>query len=511
MTFLSWSTLWIKEPYGVKVAFYRLSFVNETQSVVINMSNKPTIGFCGLGLMGFGMATHLLKQGYQVKGYDVFEKTMSRWKDAGGIVSQSLEDSARDVPYYIVMVASMPQAQVALFGSEDGKGAGGIVRALPQNATILLCSTVPATYARSITEQLTGLSRTDISFIDCPVSGGAARAAQGTLSIMAGADPAALSKGRWLLDELSEKLYIVKSGVGGGSNLKMAHQVLAGIHILATSEALGLAARLGLNAEEVIKEVVDGRGDGWSWMFENRSPRALKEDYYPGASALTIILKDVGIITTTSTSLIFPLPLSTTTEQVLTSGLSQGFGPQDDAGLVRLYHSTPIASVTARHTPTSPQTITELPKASANSSSSSALSQETPISPSLIIKYLRAIHVLSAAESLVFAHALGLDLQQFHDLVVDAAGGSTMFSKCFKSMKDRLLGSSSGQSSSGGSKLSELLNDINSIVKEARRVECALWLGTVVKGVFETAMYRGKVTGKNNDAIGVEELIGYWS
>ena len=86
-----------------------------------------------------------------------------------------------------------------------------------------------------------------------------------------------------------------------------------------------------------------------------------------------------------------------------------------------------------------------------------------------------------------------------------------MFSKCFKSMKDRLLGSSSGQSSSGGSKLSELLNDINSIVKEARRVECALWLGTVVKGVFETAMYRGKVTGKNNDAIGVEELIGYWS
>ncbi|KKY26282.1 putative 3-hydroxyisobutyrate dehydrogenase [Phaeomoniella chlamydospora] len=445
------------------------------------MSNKPTIGFCGLGLMGFGMATHLLKQGYQVKGYDVFEKTMSRWKDAGGIVSQSLEDSARDVPYYIVMVASMPQAQVALFGSEDGKGAGGIVRALPQNATILLCSTVPATYARSITEQLTGLSRTDISFIDCPVSGGAARAAQGTLSIMAGADPAALSKGRWLLDELSEKLYIVKSGVGGGSNLKMAHQVLAGIHILATSEALGLAARLGLNAEEVIKEVVDGRGDGWSWMFENRSPRALKEDYYPGASALTIILKDVG------------------------------FGPQDDAGLVRLYHSTPIASVTARHTPTSPQTITELPKASANSSSSSALSQETPISPSLIIKYLRAIHVLSAAESLVFAHALGLDLQQFHDLVVDAAGGSTMFSKCFKSMKDRLLGSSSGQSSSGGSKLSELLNDINSIVKEARRVECALWLGTVVKGVFETAMYRGKVTGKNNDAIGVEELIGYWS
>ena len=108
---------------------------------------------------------------------------------------------------------------------------------------------------------------------------------------MAGGSEAALVKGRTLLDELSEKLYIVPGGIGGGSNLKMAHQVLAGIHILAVSEALGFAARLGLNAEEVVKAV--NASEGWSWMFENRAPRTLKEDYYPGASALTIILKDV--------------------------------------------------------------------------------------------------------------------------------------------------------------------------------------------------------------------------
>ena len=68
--------------------------------------------------MGFGMATHLLKQGYSVRGFDVFPQTLERWEKAGGIVAKSLVDSARDVPFYICMVASAPQAQSALFDDE---------------------------------------------------------------------------------------------------------------------------------------------------------------------------------------------------------------------------------------------------------------------------------------------------------------------------------------------------------------------------------------------------------
>ena len=81
---------------------------------------KPSIGFVGLGAMGFGMATHLLKQGYTVKGFDVFPKTMEKWVAAGGTPAKSLAESADGVPFYIVMVASAPQAQGALFGEEDG-------------------------------------------------------------------------------------------------------------------------------------------------------------------------------------------------------------------------------------------------------------------------------------------------------------------------------------------------------------------------------------------------------
>lgn len=249
------------------------------------MSN-PVIGFCGLGAMGLGMATNLVKQGYSVTGFDVYPPSLEKFQKAGGIPSTSLSDSARDKPFYIVMVASAMQAQPALFADD------GIVKALPQGATLLLTSTVPSSYAQSVEKELKDIGREDIFFIDAPVSGGAGRAADGTLTIMAGASNAAFEKGKWLLAEMSapSKLFIVDGGIGQGSNMKMVHQVLAAIQILAVSEAYGFGARLGLNGKDVSEAVIGS--EAWSWMFENRTQRTLKEDYFPGASAVTIILKD---------------------------------------------------------------------------------------------------------------------------------------------------------------------------------------------------------------------------
>jgi 3-hydroxyisobutyrate dehydrogenase len=164
---------------------------------------------------------------------------------------------------------------------------------LPQNATLLLCSTVPASYAQSVAAELQSRGRGDIQFIDAPVSGGAKRAADGTLSIMAGAPDAALESGLFLLEAMSDsnKLYLVPGGIGAGSNMKMVHQVLAGIHILGAGEAMGFAAQLGLDANKTAEAIKSS--DAWSWMHENRLQRMLEEDWHPGASALTIILKDV--------------------------------------------------------------------------------------------------------------------------------------------------------------------------------------------------------------------------
>jgi 3-hydroxyisobutyrate dehydrogenase len=175
---------------------------------------------------------------------------------------------------------------------EDRCGLTGGFAALPQGAVFFMCSTVPSTYAKEVEEQFRQHGRKDVLFVDCPVSGGARRAADGTLTIMAGGSQAALEKGKFLLQEMSdpEKLFLC-GGIGAGSNMKMVHQVLAGIQILAASEAMGFSSMLGADATKVRDAVL--KSEGWSWMFENRVPRMLVEDYYPGVSALAIILKDV--------------------------------------------------------------------------------------------------------------------------------------------------------------------------------------------------------------------------
>lgn len=112
---------------------------------------------------------------------------------------------------------------------------------------------------------------------------------------MAGGSDTAVAKGKFLLQAMSDinKLYIVPGGVGAGSNMKMVHQVLAAIQILGASEAMGFAARLGLDAVQTQKAI--NESEAWTWMFENRLPRMVGEQWDPkvSVSAVTIILKDV--------------------------------------------------------------------------------------------------------------------------------------------------------------------------------------------------------------------------
>ncbi|CDM29017.1 hypothetical protein DTO013E5_1196 [Penicillium roqueforti] len=420
--------------------------------------SKPSIGFVGLGAMGFGMATHLVKEGYAVHGFDVFPASVERFKTAGGIPASSLQDSAKGKDFYVCMVASAPQVQSVLFGDD------GIVAVLPQNSTLLLCSTVPASYAQSVAAELASIGRSDIAFIDAPVSGGALRAAAGTLSIMAGAPDAALEKGRFLLQEMSDanKLYLVPGGIGAGSNMKMVHQVLAGIHILGASEAQGFAARLGLDAVKTAEAIKSS--PAWTWMHENRLQRMLDEDWHPGASALTIILKDVGIITTSARQNQFPTPLCSTAEQVYLSALLQGYGPVDDSSMVRQYFAEPITKVT-----------------------STKSDEETAEALQLVLDLMEVTNLVAAAEAISFARYLNVDLKQFYTLVGDAAGASRQFMT-----KGLEIIEGPGQ---GGDGVSETIDAASSrlekAVQKARDLHCPLNLGNAALTVLFMAKRSG--------------------
>ncbi|MCJ1394956.1 hypothetical protein MMC18_007837 [Xylographa bjoerkii] len=432
-------------------------------------TQKPCIGFVGLGAMGFGMAMNLVKQGYPVKGFDVYPPTVQRFKDLGGLTASSLGDAAE--LYCICMVATPAQVQSALF---DGEGSLSKYdkEALPRCATLLLCSTTPSTYVQSVQEKLMREGRDDIFLVDCPVSGGAIRAAEGTLSIMAGGSDRAIEEAKFLLEEMSGtgKLAIVHGGIGAGSDMKMAHQVLAAIHILAANEAMGLASRLGLDLSRARDAIL--KSEAWSFMHENRSPRMLEQKFTPPASALTIILKDVGIVTSMARLRNFPTPLTSTAEQVYLSGLSRGMGPEDDAGLIRLYLSEP-----------SSQSISSPNEANDNSA----------LGMKIVIQLLASIHLCAAAEAIAFAGHLGLDLSQFFNVVNSAAGGSWMFRDRGPKMiaKHGKLEKSIWITKEEENTIETSVKSLSAVIQAARDIECPLYLGNAALNILLTMKHRG--------------------
>ena len=235
--------------------------------------------------MGYGMASHLLNSGFDVVGYDVYQPAMERLVAEGGKSAHTPRDAARGVEFFICMVANSLQAKPLLF-----KPFTGAARALPQRATILMCSTVAPVFVNEIRKDLLSIGRPDIRLIDSPVSGGTARAANGTLSIFSSGEDYDLANARSILECLSGKLYQIPGGLGGGSKAKMIHQVFAGINIAMASEAMGLVAAAGLNTGEACDKLK--RDEGWSWMFEYRVPHML-DPSLPPYSAVTIIAKDV--------------------------------------------------------------------------------------------------------------------------------------------------------------------------------------------------------------------------
>ncbi|KAI9374129.1 NAD binding domain of 6-phosphogluconate dehydrogenase-domain-containing protein [Aspergillus egyptiacus] len=418
--------------------------------------SKPAVGFVGLGAMGFGMATHLVKEGYPVHGFDVFPASVDRFKAAGGIPASSLRESAEGKNFYVVMVASAPQAQSVLFGDD------GIIQYLPQNAVLMLCSTVSASYAQSVVTELQNRGRSDILFVDCPVSGGAKRAADGTLSIMAGASDGALQAARGILQEMSDdkKLYLVPGGVGAGSNMKMVHQVLAAIHICGASEAMGLAAQLGLDARATADKII--ASDAWTWMHENRFPRMVEEDWNPGASALTIILKDAGIITGSARQHCFPIPLCSTAEQIYLSGLLHGWGPKDDSAMIRQYYAQPLSEVTLC---ADPEAATEL-----------------------VLDLMRVVNLVAAAEAVAFARHLNVDLTMFHILVTQAAGASKVFIQQGLEMIEGRIGD---KAPAGSPSVDDAAAKLEAVVQKARDLHCPLHLGNAALSVLYMAQRHG--------------------
>lgn len=283
------------------------------------------IGFIGLGAMGMGMAQSLLRAGYPVQGYDIAEHAVRAFEEAGGKGAHSVGAAAAGANILILMVVNAEQVESILFGQE------GVAASLAAGSVVMICSTVAPAFARHIAGRLYAMG---LEMLDAPVSGGTARAAQGALTMMTSGHPIAYERCNPLLDVMAATIYRLGDECGQGSTMKMINQLLAGTHLVVAAEAMAFAAKAGMDLETVYDVICNSAGG--SWMFQNRVPHMLADDYTPH-SAVDIWVKDLGIVLETGKAERFPLPLAAAAYQLYVAASAQGWGRIDDAGVVKVY------------------------------------------------------------------------------------------------------------------------------------------------------------------------------
>jgi L-threonate 2-dehydrogenase len=287
--------------------------------------NTPTVAFIGLGSMGLGMARNLLKHGHKVTGVDPSAPAREAFVAGGGTVAANPGEAAASADAVVVAVVNAQQVESVLFGQD---GAAGKLR---RGGLVMQCATVPPAFAKTLGERLT---QSGHQLLDAPMSGGRARAESGELTFMASGSAQAFAAAESILSATSAKVFRLGEQPGIGSLVKTVNQLLAGVHIATAAEAMALAAKAGADTRTVYEVISASAGN--SWMFGNRVPHMLDDDYSP-LSAVEIFVKDLGLVLDTGHEHRLPLPMAAAAHQLFLAASGAGWGRLDDAAVVKVY------------------------------------------------------------------------------------------------------------------------------------------------------------------------------
>ena len=290
------------------------------------MTEITSLKICvvGLGSMGAGMAASLLAKGFAVTGCDVSPDAVARFVAQGGQGALSPAEAAKGADVVISVVVNAAQTGAVLFGPD------GAAAVMAKGGAVISCATMSPDAARDFAAQAAVMG---LDYLDAPISGGAARAAKGELTVMASGAPALFQRLKPVLAAMATTVYELGDDAGTGAAFKIVNQLLAGVHIAAACEAITFAKAMGLDIAKVYEVITASAGN--SWMFENRVPHILDGDYAP-RSAVDIFTKDLGIVTDIGRGLKFPTPVASMALQMFVMTAAAGMGRDDDASVARM-------------------------------------------------------------------------------------------------------------------------------------------------------------------------------
>ena len=286
---------------------------------------KPGVGVIGLGAMGGGMAASLRRAGFEPRVFDLRHEVAEAFARNGGVACASPAHLATVCDVVVSVVVNAQQTEDLLFGS------GAVAASMRAGSVFVMCSTVDPAWSAGLEARLAALG---LLYLDAPISGGAAKAASGEITMMTAGRPEAYAMCQGVLDAMAAKVYRLGERAGAGSKVKVINQLLAGVHIAAAAEAMALGLREGVDAAALYEVITHSAGN--SWMFENRMAHVLAGDYTP-LSAVDIFVKDLGLVLDMARASKFPLPLSSTAHQMFMQASSAGFAKEDDSAVIKIF------------------------------------------------------------------------------------------------------------------------------------------------------------------------------
>lgn len=283
------------------------------------------VGVIGLGAMGLGIAQSLRRARFDVHVFDVRHDAAQAFARDGGTACATAAQLAAACDVVVSAVVNAAQTDEVLFGG------GGAAAAMRKGSAFMMCSTVDPNWSSALEARL---EERGLLYLDAPMSGGAAKAAAGELTMMTSGRPQAYAKCQPVLDAMAARVYKLGDRAGAGSKVKTIHQLLAGVHIAAAAEAMALGLREGVDPQALYEVIANSAGS--SWMFGNRMAHVLAGDYTP-LSSVDIFVKDLGLVLDLARASKFPLPLASTAHQMFMQASSAGHAKEDDSAVIKIF------------------------------------------------------------------------------------------------------------------------------------------------------------------------------
>ena len=291
------------------------------------------IAFIGLGNMGAPMAINLVKAGHSVKVFDHSADALARVKAEGGQTASSAQEAVQGAEVVISMLPASQHVESLYLGKD---GAPGLLASMPQGALIIDSSTIAAATSQQVAK---AAAAAGIGFIDAPVSGGTGGAIAGTLTFMVGGSHNDLERARPLLEKMGKNIFHA-GDVGAGQTAKICNNMLLGILMIGTSEAIAMGVANGLDPK-VLSEIMR-RSSGGNWALEVYNPFPGVQEAsaatrgYTGGFGTDLMLKDLGLAQESAMSVKASTPLGGMARQIYAAHSIAGHGPEDFSSVIKM-------------------------------------------------------------------------------------------------------------------------------------------------------------------------------